>query len=197
MQGAFIFLLMIKGDNTMLKEINEYTHLKPGNIVRANLTEFDLTEGKEYVVQSGMGVEDFPDCFKVLNDKGELIGASIEYFDLVLDDDGKPKTDYKLKCGVYMHYKGKKYVAIDVCYPLKEYRGNPNAHSDFIAYDATGDALMRKRMFLNDGCFYAGDKVTVLYRQIDGEQLFLRKYEDFIGEVFDGIKRFTYIERNL
>lgn len=179
-----------------MKTIDQQTHLKPGDIVVAKVSEFDLTEGKEYVVHSGIGVNEFHDCFKVLNDKGELMGVSIEYFNLVLDD-GKPKTIYKLKRGVYMHYKGKKYIAISICYPLIEYPGVSSRSADFIAYDATGDALVRKRMFFSGDNFYAGGEVSVLYRQMDGEQLFLRKYEDFVGKAFDGVKRFTYIERNV
>lgn len=52
---------------------------KIGDWVVAQITDFNITQGKEYQI---LGEDVFVDCFKIKNDIGEVEGYSEEYFEM-------------------------------------------------------------------------------------------------------------------
>lgn len=68
-------VLLNKFDNP---RISECIWVGDGDVVkgRCNAEEFNITEGKEYVV---IGINDI-DCIYIMNDVGEIDLYSVEYF---------------------------------------------------------------------------------------------------------------------
>lgn len=54
--------------------------VKKGDLLIANLSDFDLTEGRIYSAIKNQGEETFGDCIWVVNDKGVEQDFSSEYF---------------------------------------------------------------------------------------------------------------------
>lgn len=51
-----------------------------GDLLIANTSEFDLTEGRVYAAIKDQGEDTFGDCIFVVNDKGETVDYTNEYF---------------------------------------------------------------------------------------------------------------------
>lgn len=65
--------------------------VKNNDILIANTSEFGLTEGKIYLATQDQGYQSFPDSIWVVNDNGDEMDYSSEYFchyegELVLTD---------------------------------------------------------------------------------------------------------------
>jgi hypothetical protein len=55
-------------------------YVKKGDLLIANTSEFNLTEGRVYVAVKNQGEESFGDSIWVTNDKNEKLDYSSEYF---------------------------------------------------------------------------------------------------------------------
>lgn len=54
--------------------------VKKGDLLIANTSEFDLTEGRIYIAIKNQGEGTFGDCFYIVNDKKDTQDYSGEYF---------------------------------------------------------------------------------------------------------------------
>lgn len=66
-----------------MKEMMLVQNWKVGDAVVSIVSDFNLTEGKEYTI---LGRDAFPDCFFIINDLGEKEAYSEDYFKLVVNE---------------------------------------------------------------------------------------------------------------